>query len=63
LNERQVRGVLYVKEKGQITNSEYQKISNLKQTVSSKELQDLVKKKILIKAGTRGKSAKYILPI
>src|SRR5258708_5122590 len=62
LNERQVRGVLNVKEKGQITNSEKQKISNLKQTVSSEELQDLVKKKILKMAGTKGRGAKYILP-
>jgi ATP-dependent DNA helicase RecG len=61
LNERQIKGVLYVKEKGQITNSEYQKISSLKQTVSSEELQDLVKKKILRMTGTKGRGAKYIL--
>lgn len=63
LNERQIKAVLYVKEKGQITNSEYQKISNLKQTVSSAELQDLVKKKILRMAGTKGRGAKYVLSI
>jgi ATP-dependent DNA helicase RecG len=61
LNERQVKGVLYVKEKGKITNSEYQKISNLKQTVSSKELQDLVAKKVLKMTGAKGRGAKYIL--
>jgi ATP-dependent DNA helicase RecG len=61
LNERQIKGVLYAKEKGQITNSEYQKINDLKQTVSSKELQDLVKKNILKMTGTKGRGAKYVL--
>lgn len=61
LSERQIKGVLYVKDKGYITNSEYQKISNLKQTVSSQELQDLVKKKLLKMTGTKGRGAKYVL--
>jgi ATP-dependent DNA helicase RecG len=61
LNERQIKGMLYTKEKGQITNSEYQKINNIKQTASSEELQDLVKRKLLKMTGTKGRGAKYVL--
>jgi ATP-dependent DNA helicase RecG len=29
LNERQIKAILYVKEKGRITNSEYQKLNEI----------------------------------
>lgn len=61
LNERQIKAVLYTKEHGQVTNAIYQELNNVKQTVSSKELQDLVKKKILIPSGSKGRGAKYSL--
>jgi ATP-dependent DNA helicase RecG len=38
LNERQIKAVLYVKEKGKITNSEYQKINNISRNTASAEL-------------------------
>jgi ATP-dependent DNA helicase RecG len=38
LNERQMKAVLYVKEKGKITNSEYQKINNISRNTASAEL-------------------------
>jgi ATP-dependent DNA helicase RecG len=61
LNERQIKAVLYVKEKGSIKNSEYQEINDLGRTVTAEELQDLTSKKILQRIGTTGRSAKYIL--
>ena len=61
LNERQIKAVLYVKEHKSITNANYQAINNLKQTISSQELRDLVKKEIFIMQGTKGRSVKYLL--
>jgi ATP-dependent DNA helicase RecG len=61
LNERQIKAVLYVKIKGEITNSKYQEINNTKQTLSSQELAEIVKKGILKSSGTKGRGAKYML--
>jgi ATP-dependent DNA helicase RecG len=61
LNERQIKGVLYAKEKGSIKNAEYQEINELGRTVAAEELQDLANRRILQKVGTTGRSAKYIL--
>jgi ATP-dependent DNA helicase RecG len=62
LNERQIRAMLYVKENGSISNAEYQKINNTKQTLSSEELADLVRGGILRYSGARGRGSKYMLP-
>jgi len=44
LNERQVKAVLYVKEKGRITNSEYQEINSISKRTAAYELVELVEK-------------------
>lgn len=62
LNERQIKTLLYVREHGKITNSEYQKLNSLGKTVSTTELQDLMDKKLLEKIGTTGRGTRYILP-
>lgn len=61
LNDRQVKAVLYAKEYGSITNSIYQKLNDTKQTLSSKELSELVEKEILKSSGAKGRGAKYVL--
>jgi ATP-dependent DNA helicase RecG len=61
LNERQVKSVLFTKEKGEITNSDYQDINSIKKSVAAKELQDLTEKGLFIKVGTTGRGTKYIL--
>lgn len=61
LNQRQIKAAKYAKEKGFITNAIYQEINNLKQTVSSQELHDLVKKGVLKSSGSKGRGAKYTL--
>lgn len=61
LNDRQVKAVLYAKDKGKITNSEYQEINDIKKSVSATELQDLTDRGILIKVGSTGRGTKYIL--
>jgi ATP-dependent DNA helicase RecG len=44
LNERQIKAVLYVKDKGRITNSEYQKINEISKRTAAYELVELVEK-------------------
>ena len=44
LNERQIKAVLYVKEKGKISNSEYQKINKIGKSVTIDELHNLTEK-------------------
>ncbi|MCC5945773.1 MAG: putative DNA binding domain-containing protein [Bernardetiaceae bacterium] len=61
LNDRQIRAVFFVKNNDKITNSEYQKINNIKKTVAALELQDLTKKEVLVKIGKTGRGIKYRL--
>ncbi len=49
LNERQIKAVLYVKEKGRITNKEYQEINNISNRTATYELKELVEKFNLVK--------------
>jgi len=43
LNERQKKAIEFVKEKGRITNSEYQKLNNIHRNTATKDLNQLVK--------------------
>ena len=51
LNERQIKAVLYVKEKGQITNKEYQVINETNRRTALRDLDDLCKQGILERIG------------
>lgn len=62
LNDRQVKAVLFAKDKGKITNSEYQELNDIKKSVTATELQDLTDKGVLVKVGSTGRGTKYILP-
>jgi ATP-dependent DNA helicase RecG len=42
LNERQIKAVLYVKEKERITNMEYQEINNISDRSASRDLENLI---------------------
>jgi ATP-dependent DNA helicase RecG len=62
LNERQVKAVMYVKEKGKITNSEYQEINNISKRTATNDLSELVDKfSIIQKYGTSGSNIYYEL--
>ena len=61
LNERQIRVVLYVKEKGRITNAEYQRLCQVSMRTASRDLADLVQKGIIEQMGRTGKGTFYIL--
>jgi ATP-dependent DNA helicase RecG len=49
LNERQIKAVLYVKEKGKITNKEYIEINKISNRTATYELKELVGKFNLLK--------------
>jgi ATP-dependent DNA helicase RecG len=59
-NNRQNLAVEYVKEHGQITNAQLQELLNLSESTILRELEDLIKKGILIKRGEK-KGSYYIL--
>ena len=61
LNERQIEAVMYVKEKGQITNKEYQKVCTTSKRTASRDLLDLVSSGIFEQIGTTGTGTAYIL--
>lgn len=61
LNERQIKAILYVKEKACITNREYRELTGLSDEGSRRELNELVSKGILRREG-KGRSVRYILP-
>ena len=59
LNERQIKAVMYVKEKGKITNKEYQDLNAVKSRLASYELDDLTQKGIAERVGKVGKGTYY----
>lgn len=53
LNDRQVKAVLFVKEKGKITNSEYQILNEISDRTALRDIEELTEKGILIKEGEK----------
>ncbi|RAV28520.1 ATP-binding protein [Sinomicrobium soli] len=62
LNERQFKAVEFVKENGQITNKEYQSINSISERTASRELSQLVEKKVLKSSETKGAGSYFYLP-
>jgi len=60
LNERQIKAVAFLKEKGEISNKDYRKLFGLSDEGARKDLNRLVEKNILYSKG-KGRSAHYIL--
>ncbi|NDA62834.1 MAG: transcriptional regulator [Chitinophagia bacterium] len=61
LNDRQVKAVLILKEKGKITNKEYQEINETTERTASRDLSDLAEKGIIKSSGLKGAGAFYTL--
>ena len=59
--ERQIKAVLHVKAKGEITNQEFQKLLNVAKRTVTNDLEDLVKRQLFEKVGTRGRGTFYKL--
>src|SRR5665213_2718335 len=62
LNGRQLGAVLYLLEKGSITNTEYQEINDISRQTATRDLKELVEKfKILHREGITGSGTSYTL--
>jgi len=61
LNERQIKAVNYVKEKGKITNKECQEIAGVSKPTATRELTLLVDMNVLEQQGITGKGTFYVL--
>jgi ATP-dependent DNA helicase RecG len=59
LNERQIKAVMYVKEKGRITNSEYQELFNVSKRTATNDLEELLQKGLFEKIGIHGRGIFY----
>jgi len=55
LNERQIKAVMYVKERGKIANREYQIINNCFRNTATNDLTALLKKGVLKQSGKKVK--------
>jgi ATP-dependent DNA helicase RecG len=61
LNDRQIKAVLLVKEKGKITNKEYQELFGVARMTATRDLTELVDKGILKSSETKGAGSYYEL--
>ena len=61
LNERQIKAIMYVKEKGKITNKEFQKIAGISKPTATRELAVLISMNLLEQQGITGKGTFYQL--
>ena len=61
LNERQQKAVHHVKTTGKITNQELRELTEVVIRTASRDLEDLVRKGVLVKMGKTGRSTHYVL--
>jgi len=62
LSERQIKAVRFVKEKGRITNTEYQNVTAVLKREASRDLKELLDKGVFEKPGSvTGKGTYYTL--
>jgi ATP-dependent DNA helicase RecG len=59
LHDRQIKAVLHVKKFGKISNRKYQELFNVSRNTASRDLAELVEKKILHSSGDKGAGAFY----
>jgi len=62
LNERQIKIISYIREKGSVTNKEYQQIFGVSKRTASSDLSDLFKKNVLSKTSKGRRDLRYTLP-
>ena len=61
LNIRQMKAVLFAKEKGKITNSDYQTLTNVSRETATRDIKDLIERKLFQSSGLKGAGAYYTL--
>ncbi len=61
INERQYKGLLYVRERGAIQCREYVQLTGALERTALRDLSDLVEKNVIESSGGRGRSTAYQL--
>jgi len=61
LSERQMEAVVHIKVHGRITNKDYRDLTGTIIRTASRDLEDLVSKKVLRKVGVTGRNVHYVL--
>ncbi|TAH26910.1 MAG: transcriptional regulator [Cytophagales bacterium] len=61
LNDRQIRAVLFAKEKGKLTNSDYQTLNDVSRETATRDLKELIDKQLIKPSGQKGAGAFYTL--
>ncbi|MGJ1273803.1 ATP-binding protein [Sphingobacterium siyangense] len=61
LNRRQVKAVLFTKNKGKITNTDYQELAGVSRETSTRDIKELIDKKLFKSSGIKGAGAYYTL--
>jgi ATP-dependent DNA helicase RecG len=61
LNERQVKAVLYAKDKGEITNRDYQTLNDVSRETATRDFKELIDKQLIKSSGQKGAGAFYTL--
>jgi ATP-dependent DNA helicase RecG len=62
LNNRQIKAILYLKDKGKISNADYQKLCSVSKATATRDLTDLTEKfDLLEKVGQTGAGTSYTL--
>jgi predicted HTH transcriptional regulator len=61
LNERQINAMLYVKQKGSISNKEYQITCKVSKRTATRDLTGLIERNILKFTGKKGAGARYVI--
>lgn len=61
LNDRQVKAVLFAKEKGKLTNSDYQTLNDVSRETATRDLKELIDKQLIKPSGQKGAGAFYTL--
>jgi ATP-dependent DNA helicase RecG len=61
VNERQHRGLLYLRERGEILRREYVQLTGVSERTAARDLTDLLQKKLLEPSSGRGRSTAYRL--
>ena len=61
LNDRQVKAVLFAKEKGKLTNSDYQTLNDVSRETATRDLKELIDIQLIKPSGQKGAGAFYML--
>lgn len=61
LNERQIKTILYLKEKGKIDNSDYRNLNGVSRETATRDLKELIDRQLIKPSGQKGAGAFYTL--